>query len=84
MISPELLRRYPFFIRLTDRCLTALAMLADETFYQAGVAIFEAGQPANIFYFLIEGGVDLLEKPFSPRSLSKRVRDILDRLPSPG
>ena len=59
MISPELIRGYPFFVRHTDRCLKALAMLADERSYQAGVTIFEAGQPASVFYFLIEGRVEL-------------------------
>lgn len=59
MISPELLRRYPFFSNLTDTCLKAVAMLADEVSYSDGEVIFETDQPAETFYFLIEGGVDL-------------------------
>ena len=59
MISSEVLPRYPFFSRLTDRCLEALALLADEEDYQKGVTIFEAGQPARAFYFLTEGRIDL-------------------------
>ena len=59
MISSEVLRHYLFFSRLTDRCLKALALLADERVYAEGVMLFEAGQPAGAFYFLTEGGIDL-------------------------
>ncbi|MBI5666503.1 MAG: cyclic nucleotide-binding domain-containing protein [Chloroflexi bacterium] len=59
MISPELLRRYPFFGRLSNTHLKAIAMLTEETSYEAGDTIFEIGQPANRFHFLMRGGVDL-------------------------
>ncbi|NWG15050.1 MAG: Crp/Fnr family transcriptional regulator [Chloroflexi bacterium] len=59
MISPELLRRYPFFGHLSDAHLKAVAMLADEQMVQTGETLFEIERPADCFYFLIEGSVDL-------------------------
>ena len=59
MISPELLRRYPFFGHLNDTQLKDMAMIAEETTYQAKATIFEEGQPADALYLLLDGGVDL-------------------------
>ncbi len=59
MVSPELLRRYPFFSRLEDAHLKAIAMLGDEVNCAKDDTLFEADQPANALYLLIEGGVDL-------------------------
>ncbi len=59
MVSPELLRRYPFFGRLANDHLNAVAMLAEEVVYEADETIFETGQPADALYFLVEGCVDL-------------------------
>jgi len=51
MISPELLRRYPFFSQLTDRNLKAIAMISEEYEVKAGSILFEEKQPAESFYF---------------------------------
>ena len=59
MVSPELLRRYPFFGPFGSDQLNAIAMLTDEVTFQKGDTIFETDQPANALYFLIEGGVDV-------------------------
>ncbi len=59
MISPELLRRYPFFGGFGNDHLNAIAMLADEDAFDKGERVFETGQPANALYFLIEGCVEL-------------------------
>ena len=59
MVSPELLRRHPFFGQLANDHLNAVAMLAEEMTFQQGEAIFETGQPSDALYFLIEGCVDL-------------------------
>lgn len=61
MISPELLRRYPFFGRFTPAELREIAMLADETEVTAGVVLFENGDPADTLYLLVEGAVDLYD-----------------------
>lgn len=72
MISPELLRRYPFFGHLSDAHLKAIAMLADEVSYEPGQTIFEIGQPAEIFHFLTRGGVDLHYIVIDPDNASLR------------
>jgi CRP/FNR family cyclic AMP-dependent transcriptional regulator len=59
MISPELLRRYPFFSQLSSANLKAIAMISEEVETAAGATIFDEGNPAELFYFLIEGTIDL-------------------------
>ena len=59
MISPELLRRYPFFSQLSDANLKAIAMISDQREVEAGALIYEEGQSADYFYFLIDGSIDL-------------------------
>ncbi len=58
MISPELLRRYPFFGFMNDAQLKGVAMIATEEKYEKGATILEAGQPANDLFFLLEGSAD--------------------------
>jgi CRP-like cAMP-binding protein len=60
MVSPELLRRYPFFGGLTDEELSVIAKIADETSYEAGTDIFREGQVAEHLYVLTAGSVDLI------------------------
>ena len=57
MISPELLRRFPFFNFMDDAQLKAVAMIADELTYEKDEPIVDAGKPADHFYFLIDGSV---------------------------
>ncbi len=59
MISPELLRRYPFFGHLTQAQLQALAMVAEEVKLKDEQTVLEEGKPAQALYFLLEGGIDL-------------------------
>ncbi len=67
MISPEILRRYPFFSFLTDAQRKALAMIAEEAACEAGAVIFEEGDPASDLYLLLDGSIDLY---FTPRAKS--------------
>lgn len=60
MISPELLRRYPFFGFMSDHCFKTIAMHAEEEKFKNGDVILEEGQEATALYFLMEGGVALL------------------------
>lgn len=71
MISPELLRRYPFFSKLSAERLGDIAMITDEIQVSKGSTLFEECQPAGALYFLIDGGVDLIyksEEEFHPKT----------------
>lgn len=59
MISPELLRRYPFFGFMDEAELRAVAMITEEVHPGAGDSLFEEGQPATALYLLLEGLVEL-------------------------
>lgn len=59
MISPELLRRYPFFGHLNQSQLEALAMIAEEVKLTDDQVVLEEGKPAQALYFLLAGGIDL-------------------------
>lgn len=60
MVSPELLRRYPFFGLLDDEQLKALAMIAEEKTYAKDAIIVKENAPANKLMLLLEGDVDLI------------------------
>lgn len=59
MVSPELLRRYPFFAGVADADLKNIAMIADMVALGPGTILFEADQPADALYFLVDGSVEL-------------------------
>ncbi|MCK4724239.1 MAG: Crp/Fnr family transcriptional regulator [Anaerolineales bacterium] len=70
MISPELLRRYPFFGPLNEKQRKAIAMVADEIQMKVKQVIFEECQAADALYLLIEGDIDLTyksEEEFYPK-----------------
>ena len=71
MISPELLRRYPYFARLSDVQLRAIAMLADEMDAAQDSILLEERAPADWLFLLIEGSIDLSyksEEPYHPKT----------------
>jgi CRP-like cAMP-binding protein len=57
MISPELLRRFPFFNFMDEAQLKAVAMIAEEKEYKKDEVLVEAEKPATHFFFLIDGSV---------------------------
>jgi len=59
MVSPELLRRYPFFGYLDEKQLRAVAMIAEEVVPETGETLFEIEQPAAALYLLTEGDIEL-------------------------
>lgn len=63
MISPEQLRRYPFFGRLSETQLIEIAMISDHVSIEAGEIIAKEGDLAEALYFLEEGAVDLYYIP---------------------
>jgi len=69
MVSPELLRRYPFFAGLNSDQLANIAMSTDRVEYETGSTLFSQGDQAEILYFLLDGCVDLyytIQDAFSP------------------
>ena len=55
MISPELLRRFPFFNFMDDKQLKAVAMIAEEKTYAHEEEIVAYNSPAEKLFFLVEG-----------------------------
>ncbi len=55
MISPELLRRYPFFSKFSATALKSVAMISEEVVFKQGEVIYESGQP-NAAVLLLETG----------------------------
>ncbi len=71
MVSPELLRRFPFFAYFSEDQLTQIALISDEIDLPKDTVIFEERQPANRIFFLLEGGVDLYfksEEEYHPKA----------------
>jgi CRP-like cAMP-binding protein len=59
MISPEILRRYPYFAAAQDDGLRELAMLCEEVTVPAGTVMYREGDKADKLYILVEGEVDI-------------------------
>lgn len=59
MISPEILRQYPFFSLMDDSQLKALAMIAEDVRFEEDTQVFEKGEQAENFYFLLQGSIGL-------------------------
>lgn len=55
MVSPELLRRFPFFGFMDAAQLKAVAMISEEILLAAEETILEADQDAKSLYFLMKG-----------------------------
>jgi CRP-like cAMP-binding protein len=55
MVSPELIRRYPFFAGLTDDQIKSIAMLGEEQEIAEGEVLFEIGDAVSDLY-LVEAG----------------------------
>lgn len=62
MISPEKLKRFPFFAPFNAEQLRQIAMLSDEDEVKKGEVLFEECQPATTFYVLQKGGIELFYK----------------------
>lgn len=59
MISPELLRRFPFFGNLENSQLVAISIIAEEETFNSGDKIFQEKSPAESLYLLEDGSIDL-------------------------
>ena len=59
MISPEVLRRYPYFAGIDDESLKQLAMIAEEKSVPAGTVMFREGDPATHLSVILKGEVNI-------------------------
>ena len=59
MISPELLRKYPFFNFLDHEQLRQVAMITEEAALDPGELLFADGEAAYALYLVRTGNVDL-------------------------
>lgn len=59
MISPELLRRYPYFADVREENLRQVAMISEEQTIPAGKVFFREGDKAEFLYIITEGEVDI-------------------------
>jgi CRP-like cAMP-binding protein len=75
MVSPELLRRYPFFADLTNDQLVSLAMIAQAITYDAGETVFSQDEPARHFFLVVDGRVSLFVE-FGSRASRATITDI--------
>jgi CRP/FNR family transcriptional regulator, cyclic AMP receptor protein len=59
MISPEVLRRYPYFAGIDDESLKQLAMIAEEKTIPALSVMFREGDPATHLSVILKGEVNI-------------------------
>ena len=59
MISPEELRRYPYFADVSEEGLREVAKISEEENVVAGTVIFREGDRADDLYIVAEGEVDI-------------------------
>ena len=59
MISPELLRRYPYFADVNEAALKEVAMISEEVNATEGSTLFSEGDRADCLYIITEGELDL-------------------------
>lgn len=57
MVSPEVLRRYPFFAGLSHDNIVTLANAAEHRHYESGDYFFHEGEELGNFYLVEEGSV---------------------------
>jgi len=57
MISPEVLRRYPYFAGVSEESLKTVAMIADEKSVPAGTQVFGEGDPADTMNIVVCGEI---------------------------
>jgi CRP/FNR family transcriptional regulator, cyclic AMP receptor protein len=66
MISPEVIRRYPFFAGLGHEHIMLLAKVAEEMTLDAGEYLFHEGDQLDHFYMVLEGAAAIvIEVPAS-------------------
>ena len=59
MVSPELLRRFPFFGFMNNQQFNSIAMITNEAIFEKGDILLEYNHVADFLYLVIEGDVTL-------------------------
>lgn len=59
MVSPQLLRRFPFFGGLTESQLREISMISEEEVFEKGGIILTEKNAAEKLYLLMDGSIDL-------------------------
>jgi CRP-like cAMP-binding protein len=59
MISPEVLRRYPYFAGIGDATLKSIAMIAEEKSAAAETLLFREGDKAAALSVIVRGEIDI-------------------------
>jgi len=59
MVSPELLRRFPYFAPIEEESLRQIAMIAKEVVVPASTTLFDEHDPADRMYLMVDGEVQL-------------------------
>jgi CRP-like cAMP-binding protein len=59
MISPELLRRHPFFAGFSVEQLEFIAMHSEEITAEKNEPLLKEGEPAETLFFILSGSADL-------------------------
>ncbi len=80
MISPEILRRYPFFANLDDASLKAIAMISEEVPFKKDDLIYATGQANHSLYFLTDGAAESFLVITDPNNDKYRKEYYLDDL----
>lgn len=60
MISPEVLRRFPYFSGISEYSLKQIAMISEEMDVDSGHEIFADGDTLHHLYIITKGEVDIL------------------------
>lgn len=85
MISPEILRRYPFFAGLNNEQLILIAGVAEEKRVDNGYVFFRENEELKRFYLVLEGAVSIIievpdrdiKQPVSKQLLGEmKMRDV--------
>lgn len=81
MISPEILRRYPFFKNLSDSNLKAVAQISEEVSFKRGDLIYETGKPNEAVLLLETGCIEsflVIENPNNHPARKEYYLDDID------
>jgi CRP-like cAMP-binding protein len=59
MVSPEVLRRFPYFAGISDELLKRVAMISEEKTVRKGDVLFREGEEARQLDIVAEGEIDI-------------------------